>query len=96
MATKRQKKEEAKRLIREESIPDFPVPRTAPAPVRLPNLIVRGAKALGEGLVELDPLNILTDDQVVSRMINDPSVKLSKEFVDLVTQKNKSFGNPAK
>lgn len=84
MATKRQKKDEARRLIRDESIPDFPVPRTAPAPVRIPNLIIRGAKLLGEGLVEVDPLNILTDDQVISKMVNDPSVKLTREFVDLV------------
>lgn len=89
MATRRQKKEEAKRLIREESIPDFPVPRTAPAPVRIPNLIVRGAKALGEGLVELDPLNILTDDAVVAAMVNEPSVQLTPEFVALVNDNSR-------
>lgn len=89
MATKRQKKEEAKRLIREESIPDFPVPRTAPAPIRIPNLIVRGAKTLGEGLVELDPLNILTDDAVVASMVNEPSVQLTPEFVALVNDNSR-------
>ena len=89
MATRRQKKEEAKRLIRDESIPDFPIPRTAPAPVRIPNLIVKGAKLLGEGLVELDPLNILTDDAVVSTMVNEPSVQLTPEFVALVNDPNR-------
>ena len=89
MATRRQKKEEAKRLIRDESIPDFPIPRTAPAPVRIPNLIVKGAKLLGEGLVELDPLNILSDEAVVSTMVNEPSVQLTPEFVALVNDPNR-------
>lgn len=83
MATKRQKKEEAKRII-DDAVPTLPVPRFAPAPVRGLNLVLKGAETLAQGLVEVDPLNILTDDQVISRMVNDPSVKLTREFVDLV------------
>lgn len=90
MATKRQKKDKAKRLI-DDSIPDFPIPRFAPAPIRTPNLIIRGAKELGKGLVELDPLNIITNDPVpaaaesiMMTMVNDPGFKLSADAVDLI------------
>lgn len=93
MATKREKKEEAKRLI-DDSIPDFPIPRFAPAPIRTPNLIIRGAKELAKGLVEIDPLNIITDDQVSSpaasgeklmmAMVNDPEFVLDAAAVDLI------------
>ena len=61
--TKREKKEEAKRLI-DDAVPTLPIPRFAPAPVRGLNLILRGAEALGQGLVEVDPLGIITDDSV--------------------------------
>jgi len=61
MATKRQKKEEAKRRI-DEAVPTLPIPRIAPAPVRALNLVLGGAEALGQGLVEADPLGILTND----------------------------------
>lgn len=64
MATKREKKEDAKRRIR-EAVPTLPIPRFFPAPLRLPNLVLRGAEALGQGLVELDPLGIITSDQVI-------------------------------
>ena len=93
MATKREKKEEAKRLI-DDSIPDFPIPRFAPAPIRVPNLIIRGAKELGKGLVEIDPLNIITDDttsspatageQIMMAMVNDPEFVLDAAAVDLI------------
>ena len=58
--TRREKKEEAKRRI-DEAIPTLPVPRFAPAPVRGLNLILRGVEALGQGLVEVDPLGIITE-----------------------------------
>ena len=83
MATKRQKKEKAKRLI-DDAVPTLPVPRFAPAPVKALNLVLRGAETLGQGLVEIDPLNILTDDKVVAAMVNEPSVQLTPEFVALV------------
>ena len=88
MATKRQKKEEAKRLI-DEAVPTLPVPRFAPAPVRGLNLVLRGAEALGQGLVEIDPLNILTDDRVVAAMVNEPSVQLTPGFVALVNDESR-------
>ena len=60
MATKREKKDDAKRRI-DEAVPTLPIPRFFPAPLRTPNLILRGAEALGQGLVELDPLGIITE-----------------------------------
>ena len=83
MATKRQKKEKPKRLI-DDAVPTLPVPRFAPAPVRGLNLVLRGAEALGQGLVEVDPLGIITDDQVMEAMVNEPSFKLSADQVDLI------------
>ena len=80
--TRRQKKEEAKRII-DDAIPTFPVPRYAPAPVRALNLILKGAEGLATGLVELDPLGIITEP-VVQTMVNDPSFKLTQEMVDLI------------
>ena len=97
MATKRQKKEEAKRRIR-ENVPALPIPRFAPAPLRAANLILRGAEVGGQALVELDPLGIISDDPVImpaqdtsssgSRammtMVNDPMFKLTSDQVDLI------------
>lgn len=64
MATKREKKEKAKRRIR-DAVPTFPIPRFAPPILRSANLIARGAEAGGQALVELDPLGIITDDPVI-------------------------------
>jgi len=64
MATKRQKKEEAKQRIR-DVVPTFPIPRFAPPVFRALNLVSRGAEAGGQALVELDPLGIITDDPVI-------------------------------
>ena len=100
MATKRQKKEEAKRRI-DEAVPTLPIPRIAPAPVRALNLVLGGAEALGQGLVEVDPLGLITDDvrqrpmqgpskarflgeQALMQMVNDPAFKLSSEQVQLI------------
>ena len=97
MATKRQKKDKAKRLI-DDAVPTLPVPRFAPAPVRGLNLVLRGAERLGQGLVEIDPLGIITNDpvrtqvappaaaaeSVMMSMVNDPSFKLSADAVDLI------------
>ena len=80
--TRREKKEEAKETIR-EAVPTIPLPRTAPAPLRAINLILKGAERLGTGLVELDPLGIITEP-VVQAMVNDPSFKMSKELMDLI------------
>lgn len=64
MATKRQKKEKAKQRIR-DVVPTFPIPRIAPPALRALNLVSRGAEVGGQALVELDPLNIITDDPVI-------------------------------
>jgi hypothetical protein len=102
MATKRQKKEEAKRRIR-DVVPTFPIPRTAPPALRALNLITRGAEVGGQALVELDPLGIITDDPVImpardtsnpqSRMmmamVNDPAFKLSADQVQLINDDNR-------
>ena len=97
MPTKRQKKEQAKRRIR-DAVPTLPIPRFAPAPLRAANLVLRGAEVGGQALVELDPLGIITDDPVImpardtsnpqSRMmmamVNDPAFKLSADQVQLI------------
>ena len=85
--TRREKKEEAKRLI-DEQIPTFPVPRFAPAPVRALNLILKGAETGGQALVELDPLGIITEP-VVQAMVNSPEFKLSQDLVDLINDDNR-------
>ena len=97
MATKRQKKEKAKRRI-QDAVPTLPIPRFAPAPLRALNLISRGAEVGAQGLVELDPLGIITNDPVImpardtsnpaSRMmmamVNDPAFKLDDAQVQLI------------
>ena len=80
--SKREKKEEAKETIR-ELVPTLPIPRFAPAPVRALNLILKGAETLGTGLVELDPLGIITEP-AVQAMVNSPEFKLTPELVDLI------------
>ena len=91
MATKKQKKQEAKRRI--DEIPDFPIPRFAPGPIRTPNLILRGAKELAKGLVDVDPLGIITDDQVMMAMVNDPGFKLSSDMVDLINDDSRMLAS---
>ena len=80
--TRREKKEEATEIIR-DAVPTLPLPRTAPPFLRGLNLILKGAEGLATGLVELDPLGIITEP-VVQTMVNDPSFKLSQEMVDLI------------
>lgn len=80
--TRREKKEEAKETIR-DLVPTVPLPRFAPAPLRAINLVLKGAERLGTGLVELDPLGIITEP-AVQAMVNDPSFKLSQEMVELI------------
>ena len=91
MATKKQKKREAKRRI--DEIPTFPIPPSAPGPIRIPNLILRGAKELGKGLVDVDPLGIITDDQVMMAMVNDPGFKLSSDMVDLINDDSRMLAS---
>ena len=80
MATKRQKKDEAKRQI--DLLPDVP---PLPIPLfRAARPAVRAAKGLAKGLVEADPLGIITDDEVMMAMVNDPSFKLSANMIDLI------------
>jgi len=100
VATKRQKKEEAKRRIA-EAVPNLPIPRFFPAPLRAANLVLTGAERLAQGLVEVDPLGIITDDQVIANrptqgprpmppqqmmmaMVNDPAFKLNDDQVQLI------------
>jgi|LUMV01.1.fsa_nt_gb hypothetical protein len=79
MATKKQKKQRAKREI--ELLPDVP---PLPGPFRLARPIVRGAKFLAKELVDADPLGIITNDQVMMAMVNDPGFKLSSDMVQLI------------
>lgn len=99
MATKRQKKEEAKRRI-QETVPTLPLPKNAPKQLQLLNLILRGAEVGGQALVELDPLGILTDDPAIMpardltmAMVNDPSFKMSADMVDLINNDNRMLAD---
>ena len=94
MATKREKKEDAKRRVR-ENVPTLPIPRFFPAPLRLPNLVLRGAETIGQGLVELDPLGIITDDstaadtsnigsRLMMAMVNDPNFVMTDDLVNMI------------
>lgn len=98
MATKREKKEEAKRTIR-DTVPTLPIPRFFPAPLRLPNLVLRGTETLAQGLVELDPLGIITDDsaaadtsnvgsRLMMAMVNDPNFVMTDDMVDMINDPN--------
>lgn len=78
MATKKQKKQRAKKEI--DLLPDVP----PLGPFRLARPIVRGAKFLAKELVDRDPLGIITDDQVMMAMVNDPGFKLSSDMVQLI------------
>ena len=80
MATKREKKDRAKREI--DLLPDVP-----PLPIpffRAARPIVRGAKGLAKELIDRDPLGIITDDEVMMAMVNDPEFKLSADMIDLI------------
>ena len=91
MATKREKKDRAKKEI--DLLPDVP---PLPGPFRLARPVVRAAKGIAKGLVEADPLGIITDDQVMMAMVNDPSFKLSRDMVDLINDDSRmvaSTGN---
>ena len=103
MATKREKKEEAKRRI-SEAVPTFPIPRFAPAPLRALNLISRGAELGGQALVELDPLGIITEggaamdtsssqSRMMMAMVNDPAFKLSADQVQLINDDNRMLAD---
>jgi len=80
LATKREKKDRAKREI--DLLPDVP-----PLPIpffRAARPIVRGAKGLAKELIDRDPLGIITDDEVMMAMVNDPEFKLSADMIDLI------------
>ena len=94
MATKREKKEEAKRRIR-DAVPTLPIPRFFPAPLRLPNLILRGAETLGQGLVEVDPFGIITEgstaadtsnpaSRMMMAMVNDQNFIMTDEMQEMI------------
>lgn len=80
MATKREKKDRAKREI--DLLPDVP---PLPVPLfRIARPIVRGAKGLAKELIEADPLGIITEDKVIETMINDNGFKLTADDIDLI------------
>lgn len=94
VATKREKKEEAKRRIA-ETVPNFPIPRFFPAPIRIPGQILTAAERLAQGLVEIDPLGIITDDppaadtsnvgsRLMMAMVNDPNFVMSDEMQSMI------------
>lgn len=89
MATKRQKKEKAKSLL-----PTIPVPirRLTPA-----GRLYQAATLVAQGLIDADPLGIITDDPVfrdpgfigprpnpMQEIINDPEIKITTELMDVI------------
>lgn len=75
MATKRQKKDRAKALL--PTIP-LPIRRLTPA-----GRLYQASKLLAEGLIDLDPLNIISDDPL-EQVVNDPEIKLTPGMVDII------------
>ena len=75
MATEEEKKERAKQLL-----PTIPVPirRLTPA-----GRLYQAASLLAQALIDVDPLNIISDDPV-QQMINDPQMKMTKELMDVI------------
>ena len=89
MATKRQKKKIAKDIL-----PTIPVPirRLTPA-----GRLYQAATIVAQGLIDADPLGIITDDPVqrslefvgprenpLQEIINDPSIKMTRELMDVI------------
>lgn len=89
MATRRQKKEKAKSLL-----PTIPVPirRLTPA-----GRLYQAATIVAQGLIDADPLGIITDDQgqrslefvgprenPLKEIINDPSIKITPELMEVI------------
>ena len=75
MATKREKKEKAKQML-----PTIPVPIRRLTPV---GRLYQAASLLAQGLIDADPLNIITDDPV-AEMINDPTIKMTPELMEVI------------
>ena len=75
MATKEEKKERAKQFL-----PTIPVPirRLTPA-----GRLYQAASVLAQALIDVDPLNIISDDPV-QQMINDPQMKMTPELMEII------------
>ena len=61
-------------------LPTIPVPirRLTPA-----ERLYQAASLLAQGLIDVDPLNIITNDPV-AEMINDPSIKMTPELMQVI------------
>ena len=79
MATEEEKKERAKQLL-----PTIPVPirRLTPA-----GRLYQAASLLAQALIDVDPLNIISDDPV-QQMINDPQMKMTPELMEIINDDN--------
>ena len=64
LATKRDKKRKASQLVR-DAFPSIPAPiRKLPSPLRIPAGVLQLAELGALGLIQVDPLGIITDDNV--------------------------------
>lgn len=73
MATKREKKDEAKARVR-QATQFLPAPlRKLPSPLRVPAAVLTASGLLAEGLIEADPLNIITDSPTIDRSMSVPA-----------------------
>ena len=79
MATKRQKKEEAKQRVR-DIVPSIP----PVGPFALPGRLLKGAENLAVALIEADPLDLITSDQALMTIANDDNVVLSADMVKMI------------
>ena len=79
MATRRQKKERAKDFIR-DLVPSVP----PVGPFRIPGRVLKAAENLAIALVESDPLNIISSDDAIRRLVNDDSIVLTPNDVKLI------------
>lgn len=89
MASRRRKKDRAKRLV-SDVFPSLP-PIGPLGPV---NKVLQGAEALAQLLIEADPLRIITDDsqpnvaqeraRTVTNMVNDPRIVIDEEMARII------------
>lgn len=78
MATEREKKDEARRILRDE-LPSLPLPIRRLTPI---GRAYELAKLLAEGLIELDPFDIISSDPEMIELFNDDNVIIRNGFLE--------------
>ena len=79
MASKRQKKDKAKQLVR-DIVPSIP----PVGPFAVPSRILKQAENLAVALIEADPLGIITSDQALQIIANDDNMTITPKMLDVI------------